>query len=73
MFMTDHARVPTDPLSDHPPLRVLNDSAPDLLPIGLGQHPAHATVLVVGSVSPIVYTLINCYDRLGSRLSGQVH
>jgi len=25
------------------------------------------TVLLIGSVSPTIYTKINCYDRLGSR------
>ena len=27
------------------------------------------TVLLIGSVSPTIYTKINCYDRLGSRSS----
>jgi len=62
----DHARVLPDPLSDHPVLCVLGDPARDLLPIDLVTVLRTLTVLLVGSVSPTIYTKINCYDRLGS-------
>ncbi|MGQ0575740.1 MAG: hypothetical protein ACT4RN_16285, partial [Pseudonocardia sp.] len=41
----------------------------DLLPIGLSQHRALRAhpVLLVGSMSPTIYTKINCFHRLGSR------
>src|SRR5205085_924839 len=46
-----HTRRPLDPLGDHLALELLGDPPGDLLPIGLGQHPAladHPVLLVDG-------------------------
>ncbi|MGQ0573970.1 MAG: hypothetical protein ACT4RN_07165, partial [Pseudonocardia sp.] len=47
----------------------------DLLPIGLSQHRALRAhpVLLVGSMSPTIYTKINCFHRLGSRAATSPH
>jgi hypothetical protein len=67
-FSTDHAGTPPDPCGDLLALQALDDPSGDLLPVGVGQHPALAahSVLLIGDVAD-VYTKINFFDRLGSR------